>query len=100
MTDAASLIFVTVAAPFASKTLFWVNATIFLFTMERRLTKEFWRVSAVELVLGAIIGCSFGIAVAYQEVRTFFAVVFGVSAIAYLWYMVRRAWMLSAPQGS
>lgn len=81
---------------FALKFVFWANAFIFLSAMHRRISKEFWAFTSVELMTSALSSMSFSYAMVFNAHRLLVAIVFVLASLIYLFYMMNRVWRLSS----
>ena len=78
------------------KFTFWANAFILLSLMQRRIKREFWKFSSVELVSSAVASISISHAIVFDEYRFFVPLMFMISTLTYIFYMMSRVWRLSA----
>lgn len=81
------------------KLVFWANALILLGLMQRRIRRRFWRFTIHELSLAICSAVSFSVLttfdgnlVAFGHRRLFFSLMFMFATLAYLIYMMKRAW--------
>ena len=95
MNSLAILVGVVVLVFFALKFTFWANALILLSLMQRRIRKEFWKFSAIEVAIALISSVSFSYGIIINDYRLLTAIIFIVSTLGYLAYMIRRVWRLS-----
>lgn len=77
------------------KFLYWINSTIFLYFLERRLPNAYWKLSIWELITSGCTALLFSYSFVFKKAGTIFPLMFIVSALAYLLYMARRVWKLS-----
>jgi len=80
---------------FGYKFTFWANAFILLSAMQRNIKREFWKFSPVELITSSIASISFSHAILFNEDRFFVPIIFTLSSLTYLFYIINRVWRLS-----
>jgi hypothetical protein len=76
------------------KFLYWINATIFLSLMGRRLSSAFWKFSSLEVISATIAATSFSFSLVYRD-AVYSPLLFALSSLIYLVYMAKRVWNLS-----
>lgn len=85
----AALIFV------GYKFTFSTNALILLSLMQRSIIKEFWKFSSVELITSSAASVAISYIIIFNEDRVFASIIFMVSTLSYIIYMIDRVWRLS-----